>query len=208
MEMPVSHSDHVSRTNSNSVNQGNPVNQGNSVNDGNNLSNSNLVSNVVSDTEMSVNYSDRSDDELRSVANPYDSCYDSLSSSASKDSLATEENDASWRGHFDDSTIEEHLAKKDSMSRKGRRLYNRFMKEENQQHRHFIRKDSTINILMGKQIDDAICYETDLLRRHRRNGVFVGEPLPVPEGTLRSVRTWQTTYRNGKGILNNPNPPN
>lgn len=68
MEMPVSHSDHLSRTNSN------PVNQGNSVNDGNNLSNSNLVSNVVSDTEMSVNYSDRSDDELRSVVNPYDSC--------------------------------------------------------------------------------------------------------------------------------------
>jgi hypothetical protein len=208
MERSVSHSDHVSRTNSNPVNQGNPANRGNSINDGNNLSNSNLVSNVVSDTEMSVNYSDRSDDELRSLANPSDSCYDSLPSSASESSLATEENDSSWRGYLDDSTIEEHFAKKDSMSRKGRRLYNRFMMDGNQQHRHFIRKHSTINILMGKQIDDAIVYETELLKRHRRNGPFVGEPFPVPEETLSSVRTWQTTYKNGKGILNNPNPPN
>lgn len=109
---------------------------------------------------------------------------------------------------MDDSTIEEHLAKKDSMARKGRRLFNRFMTEENRQHRHFLRKKSTRNILLCKQLDDAIFYEGDLLKSHIRNGVFVGQPLPVPEGTLRSVRTWQTTYRNGKGILNIPNPPN
>lgn len=88
MEMSVSHSDHVSTTNPNTVTEGNPVNQGNPVNDGNDLSNSNVVFNVVSNTEMSVSYSERSDDELRSLANPSDSCYDSLSSSASEESLA------------------------------------------------------------------------------------------------------------------------
>ena len=200
--MQVSHSDEVSTTSSNPVNYGNPVN------DGNDLSNSNVVSNVVSDAEISIPDSDRSDDSLRTRPNPADSCYNSLPTSGSEASLATQEDEAGWNGNLVDLTIDDHYTKKESMARKGRRLIDRFELPANQQHRHFIRKDSTVNILMGKYIEDCIIDEEVRVSQYMQNGVFGGGPLEVNESMLKAVRIWHTTYRDGNDLLNPPNPPN
>ena len=200
--------DDVSTTNSNPVNQGNPVNQDNPVNDGNDLSNSNVVSNVVSDAEMSITDSDKTDDTLRTRANPDNSCYNSLPTSGSEWSLATQEDEAGWNGYLVNLTIDEHRTKKESMARKGRRLIDALRASGDPRHHEFIRKDSTVNTLLGEHIEDAILGEEVRLSQYMQNGVFVGEPLQVDESMLNAVRNYQTTYRDGMNLLNPPNPPN